>query len=209
MAAIRHRFTSLQKLLNSAGFTAKQVEFLEQLMVSVPLVKESKDSASLTQQGLVRLSQDQDVIDKVQDNVFVDQQVRVVQPYQLPDTNAEDSSIVVTEVIWNVTDSVVAPDTTDQTKVYRKRYLAKTNPATTPQFDTFLSVIGQTIYTLDGTLGMPDLTNRNIQLLTYATTVMSDDPGVPVDFTFVSATGVLTFTFGITDICQIKIVSTG
>ena len=175
-------------------------ELLEALLFSNGI----EDKAQILTAGTGKLATDQQVIDKANSSVF---ESLFVQPYQLGDVNAEDATIVVTEVIWNITDSVVAPDTSDKSKEYRKRYLAKTNPSTTPQFDKFLTTVGVTVYTLDGTAGMPNLIGRTIQLCTYGTQVMQDLTASP-EITFVSGTGVLTFTFGMTDIGQVNLIST-
>lgn len=183
-------------------------EAFRKLLNGIAFLNEIKSNSTIEQNGVVKLATDQQVIDKIPVDDYDREETLVVSPYQLPDVNAENSSVVVNEVIWNVTDNVVAPNTNDDTKTYRKRYLAKTNPSTTAQYDNFLTTIGVSSYTFDGTSGMPNLVDRTLQLCTYGTTVMEDGGATPA-VTFVSATGVLTFNFTMIDIGQVKLISTG
>lgn len=90
---------------------------------SVPFISESADTAKTTEQGLAKRATDAQAIAKSLFASFSDSMVRFIMPHQLPDVTATDSSVTVTEVIWDATDSAEAADvTTNPTHEFRKRY---------------------------------------------------------------------------------------
>lgn len=93
------------------------------LFDSIPFIQSSADTAKTSEQGLAKRATDAQAISKSLFASFTDAMVRFIMPHQLPDVTATDSSITVTEVIWDATDSAEAADvTTNPTHEFRKRY---------------------------------------------------------------------------------------
>lgn len=101
----------------------------DKLFDAVAFIKEASDTASTSEQGLVKRPTDQQAIDKAIPSAYTDSMSRSVFTHQIPDVTAHDTTVVITPVIWDVTLGAEAADTTtNPTHDFRRRYKIKAAP---------------------------------------------------------------------------------
>lgn len=79
----------------------------QKLFDAVTFVAEKADTAKLTEQGLAKKTLDGLAISKPSPSAYNDGMTRFIESHQIPDVIAENTSIVVTPVIWDATDSAI------------------------------------------------------------------------------------------------------
>lgn len=120
------------------------------LFDSIPFVKDSGDTAKITEQGLIKLASDANAIDRV--SIYPDSMARTIHPGQIPSIRG------AVERVYNITDNVIeAPGFTayDDTKKYRKIFLLESTCFVNGQWKTLNTDTNFDEFQGDGGPAMP------------------------------------------------------